>query len=76
RRGTTPIHLVLFGLRTGTDNIRDYAGLYTLRTWLPSVYRGHDNWHTRGFYGRSATPGCLALHPPEICFNRNHTGVD
>ncbi|XLS44748.1 hypothetical protein HN51_001613 [Arachis hypogaea] len=21
---------------------------YPLRTWLPSVYRGHDNWHTRG----------------------------
>ncbi|RYR77810.1 hypothetical protein Ahy_A01g002436 [Arachis hypogaea] len=20
---------------------------YPLRTWLPSVYRGHDNWHTR-----------------------------
>jgi len=21
---------------------------YPLRTWLPSVYRGHDNWNTRG----------------------------
>ncbi|KAJ1682454.1 hypothetical protein LUZ63_022324 [Rhynchospora breviuscula] len=21
---------------------------YPLRTWLPSVYRGHDNWYTRG----------------------------
>ncbi|KAL8238000.1 hypothetical protein R6Q59_019081 [Mikania micrantha] len=21
---------------------------YPLRTWLPSVYRGHDKWYTRG----------------------------
>ncbi|CAN6472096.1 unnamed protein product [Victoria cruziana] len=31
---------------------------YPLRTWLPSVYRGHDNWYTRGAYpfveGRSS----------------------
>ncbi|KAL4287294.1 hypothetical protein AHAS_Ahas19G0171800 [Arachis hypogaea] len=26
----------------------DAFSSYPLRTWLPSVYRGHDNWHTRG----------------------------
>ncbi|XLT31047.1 hypothetical protein HN873_062339 [Arachis hypogaea] len=25
----------------------DAFSSYPLRTWLPSVYRGHDNWHTR-----------------------------
>uniref|UniRef100_A0A8S0X404 NADH:quinone oxidoreductase/Mrp antiporter transmembrane domain-containing protein n=1 Tax=Spirodela intermedia TaxID=51605 RepID=A0A8S0X404_SPIIN len=30
--------IVLFGLRTGTDNIRDYAGLYTKDPfWLSSA---------------------------------------
>ncbi len=23
---------------------------YPLRTWLPSVYRWHDNWYTRGAF--------------------------
>ncbi|MCD9638756.1 hypothetical protein HAX54_022906 [Datura stramonium] len=26
----------------------DTFSSYPLRTWLPSVYRGHDNWYTRG----------------------------
>ncbi|KAK8366595.1 hypothetical protein V6Z12_A02G130600 [Gossypium hirsutum] len=26
----------------------DAFNSYPLRTWLPSVYRGHDNWYTRG----------------------------
>ena len=26
----------------------DAFSSYPLRTWLPSVYRGHDNWHTSG----------------------------
>lgn len=26
----------------------DAFSSYPLRTWLPSVYRGHDNWNTRG----------------------------
>ena len=26
----------------------DAFSSYPLRTWLPSVYRWHDNWHTRG----------------------------
>ncbi|XLU30808.1 hypothetical protein S245_066874 [Arachis hypogaea] len=26
----------------------DAFSSYLLRTWLPSIYRGHDNWHTRG----------------------------
>lgn len=26
----------------------DAFSRYPLRTWLPSVYRGHDNWYTRG----------------------------
>ena len=26
----------------------DAFSSYPLRTWLPSVYRGHDNWYTRG----------------------------
>ncbi|XLT09379.1 hypothetical protein HN51_055172 [Arachis hypogaea] len=25
----------------------DAFSSYLLRTWLPSIYRGHDNWHTR-----------------------------
>ncbi|XLS51552.1 hypothetical protein HN51_012229 [Arachis hypogaea] len=25
----------------------DAFSSYPLRTWLPSIYRGHDNWHTR-----------------------------
>ncbi|KAF8105269.1 hypothetical protein N665_0160s0005 [Sinapis alba] len=26
----------------------DAFSSYPLCTWLPSVYRGHDNWYTRG----------------------------
>ncbi|KAJ7533380.1 hypothetical protein O6H91_13G045800 [Diphasiastrum complanatum] len=26
----------------------DAFSSYPLRTWLPSVYRGHDNWYTGG----------------------------
>ena len=26
----------------------DAFSSYPLRTWLPSVYRGHDHWYTRG----------------------------
>ena len=26
----------------------DAFSSYPLRTWLPSVYRGHENWYTRG----------------------------
>ena len=26
----------------------DAFSSYPLHTWLPSVYRGHDNWYTRG----------------------------
>ncbi|KAF3645142.1 hypothetical protein FXO37_21114 [Capsicum annuum] len=26
----------------------DAFSSYSFRTWLPSVYRGHDNWYTRG----------------------------
>ncbi|KAF9599169.1 hypothetical protein IFM89_035628, partial [Coptis chinensis] len=26
----------------------DAFSSYPLRTWLPSVYHGHDNWYTRG----------------------------
>ncbi|KAG4154841.1 hypothetical protein ERO13_D03G074976v2 [Gossypium hirsutum] len=26
----------------------DAFSSYPLRTWLPNVYRGHDNWYTRG----------------------------
>ncbi|PKI51671.1 hypothetical protein CRG98_027973 [Punica granatum] len=26
----------------------DAFSSYLLRTWLPSVYRGHDNWYTKG----------------------------
>ncbi|KAL8216759.1 hypothetical protein R6Q57_023596 [Mikania cordata] len=29
----------------------DAVSSYPLRTWLPSVYRGHDNWYTRGTVG-------------------------
>lgn len=28
----------------------DAFNSYPLHTWLPSVYRGHDNWYTRGAY--------------------------
>ncbi|KAG5605606.1 hypothetical protein H5410_027098 [Solanum commersonii] len=28
----------------------DFFNSYPLRTWLPSIYRGHDNWYTRGAY--------------------------
>ncbi|KAJ7942045.1 Cell wall-associated hydrolase, partial [Quillaja saponaria] len=28
----------------------DAFSSYPLRTWLPSVYRGHDNWYTRDRY--------------------------
>jgi len=30
--------IVLFGLRTGTDNIRDYAGLYTKDPFLAQQF--------------------------------------
>ncbi|KAM7259257.1 hypothetical protein ACFE04_014998 [Oxalis oulophora] len=30
------------------NRIADYPIHYPLRTWLRSVYRGHDNWYTRG----------------------------
>jgi len=30
------------------DYYLDAFSSYPLRTWLPSVYRGHDNWYTRG----------------------------
>ncbi|KAJ4700078.1 Metallocarboxypeptidase inhibitor [Melia azedarach] len=35
----------------------DAFSSYPLRTWLPSVYRGHDNWYTRG----ASFPGPLVL---------------
>ncbi|KAK9222241.1 hypothetical protein WN944_010675 [Citrus x changshan-huyou] len=41
RRGTTPIHPELGGYYL------DAFSSYPLRTWLPSVYRGHNNWYTR-----------------------------
>ncbi|KAJ3667225.1 hypothetical protein LUZ61_021084 [Rhynchospora tenuis] len=31
---------------------------YPLRTWLPSVYRGHDNWYTRAPGGEEPTSRC------------------
>ncbi|KAK4434434.1 hypothetical protein Salat_0606200 [Sesamum alatum] len=39
---------------------------YPLRTWLPSVYRGHDNWYTRGasFPVFSQAPFCLCTRGP------------
>ncbi|KAI9182076.1 hypothetical protein LWI28_021821 [Acer negundo] len=30
----------------------DAFSSYPLRTWLPSVYRGHDNWYTRAWGGK------------------------
>ncbi|KAL8230216.1 hypothetical protein R6Q59_000246 [Mikania micrantha] len=52
----------------------DAFSSYPLRTWLPSVYRGHDNWYTRaaviqrmqalsGMIGRKASVGGF-LSPP------------
>ncbi|PHT51009.1 hypothetical protein CQW23_10756 [Capsicum baccatum] len=32
----------------GWDYYLDSFSSYPLRTWLPNVYRGHDNWYTRG----------------------------
>ncbi|KAL1183215.1 hypothetical protein V6Z11_A02G167300 [Gossypium hirsutum] len=33
----------------GTENpLPMLSAVILLRTWLPSVYRGHDNWYTRG----------------------------
>ncbi|KAJ7941360.1 Cell wall-associated hydrolase [Quillaja saponaria] len=32
----------------------DAFSSYPLRTWLPSVYRGHDNWYTRASLRDSA----------------------
>ncbi|PHU02759.1 Photosystem II CP43 reaction center protein [Capsicum chinense] len=32
----------------------DTFSSYPLRTWLPSIYRGHDNWYTRA-------PECFSL---------------
>ncbi|KAJ4699656.1 Metallocarboxypeptidase inhibitor [Melia azedarach] len=43
----------------------DAFSSYPLRTWLPSVYRGHDNWYTRalGFDGGLKKPPTDALRP-------------
>ncbi|KAK9662425.1 hypothetical protein RND81_O025600 [Saponaria officinalis] len=35
----------------------DAFSSYPLRTWLPSVYRGHDNWYNQ----RCVLPGPLVL---------------
>nr|YP_001312259.1 hypothetical protein CYtaCp094 [Cycas taitungensis]YP_001312279.1 hypothetical protein CYtaCp114 [Cycas taitungensis]YP_007474602.1 hypothetical_protein [Cycas revoluta]YP_007474690.1 hypothetical_protein [Cycas revoluta]YP_009308172.1 hypothetical protein [Cycas panzhihuaensis]YP_009308260.1 hypothetical protein [Cycas panzhihuaensis]AEX99152.1 hypothetical_protein [Cycas revoluta]AEX99239.1 hypothetical_protein [Cycas revoluta]AOS53121.1 hypothetical protein [Cycas panzhihuaensis]AOS5 len=35
-------------LISGWASYLDAFSSYPLRTWLPSVYRGHDNWYTRG----------------------------
>ncbi|KAK7370725.1 hypothetical protein VNO78_37278 [Psophocarpus tetragonolobus] len=37
----------------------DAFSSYPLRTWLPSVYRGHDNWHTRATALPLGTVGSL-----------------
>ncbi len=34
---------------------------YPLRTWLPSVYRWHDNWHTLG-----RNPLNIPAHTPDM----------
>ncbi|CAK9188757.1 unnamed protein product [Sphagnum troendelagicum] len=36
------------GLVVGEEGFEPPTPCYPLRTWLPSVYRGHDNWYTRG----------------------------
>ncbi|KAG6467616.1 hypothetical protein ZIOFF_028433 [Zingiber officinale] len=46
----------------------DAFSSYPLRTWLPSVYRGHDNWYTRGpdtscaGKAQSQSQGTVKLH--------------
>nr|VVW91640.1 unnamed protein product [Nymphaea colorata] len=47
----------------------DAFSSYPLRTWLPSVYRGHDNWYTRG----ASFPGPLVLgERSSQCSNAPH----
>nr|GLL16984.1 hypothetical protein DCAR_001525 [Ipomoea trifida] len=59
RRGREPVAVSavlpeLWGSRNRRALILGWAyyldafSSYPLRTWLPSVYRGHDNWYTRG----------------------------
>lgn len=60
RRGREPVAVsavlpeALWGSRNRRALILGWAydldafSSYPLRTWLPSVYRGHDNWYTRG----------------------------
>ena len=47
--------VTLLGYPMGTLILRwashlDAFSGYPLRTWLPSVYRWHDNWYTRGAF--------------------------
>ncbi|GJT86178.1 hypothetical protein Tco_1067895 [Tanacetum coccineum] len=47
----------------------DAFSSYPLRTWLPSVYRGHDNWYTREWYltdGLDPPEGGLLHLPPKL----------
>lgn len=54
RRGREPKALRLQESRNKRALILGWAyylyafSSYPLRTWLPSVYRRHDNWYTRG----------------------------
>ncbi|KAG9438785.1 hypothetical protein H6P81_021265 [Aristolochia fimbriata] len=46
----------------------DAFSSYPLRTWLPSVYRGHDNWYTRGspiFTDMSISPSLSPRQCPD-----------
>ncbi|KAK8985154.1 hypothetical protein V6N11_011993 [Hibiscus sabdariffa] len=47
----------------------DAFSSYPLRTWLPSVFRGHDNWYTREWYltdGSGPPEGGLLRLPPKL----------
>ncbi|KAK7262996.1 hypothetical protein RJT34_30580 [Clitoria ternatea] len=60
----------------------DAFSSYPLRTWLPSVYRGHDNWYTRGasfplrppFTGASVAGSPVIRSPTSLTF-RHWAGV-
>ncbi|TYH18954.1 hypothetical protein ES288_A05G313700v1 [Gossypium darwinii] len=43
-----PLPSRLRALILGWAYYLDAFSSYPLRTWLPNVYRGHDNWYTRG----------------------------
>ena len=49
--GILPVTLLDYSMRVlilrWASHLDAFSG-YPLRTWLPSVYRWHDNWYTSG----------------------------